>query len=661
MKANHLSMLLFAASLVAARADFFGPLSTRFSGTTQNLYSVTWGGDTAIAVGDHGTILGSVDTVTWTLRPSPTHARLTGVVYGAAGFVAVGDQPGGLGTILTSSDGVTWAQQVSPVTNKLSAVCYSSGLYVAVGSRGMILTSSNGVAWAMHSTGAPYDLNGVAPPAWYSGATNFVAVGDSGTILTSDDGLAWTARFSGLFVRLNGIISGIPHEKYLAVGDAGTLATSSDNGISWTARSSGVAADLYSAGLEDSQAITRVIDVTGDGGTLLTSSDAIQWTAGISGTTSLLRAIAYGKGAFVSVGDSGSIQAGVPWMTLAKVTSLELRAIACANSNYVIAGGDDSHAIILTSANQTDWALVYSNSIGFINKLTFDGNRFQAAGNGQVLSSADRVNWTVTVIGPTNLNAIACGNGICLAAGYYPGPFVYLNPASLRSTDGVTWVPVGAPPFVANAMAFGNNLFVAVGYVGQGAIATTSDGVVWTSQTNPGSDSLSAVTYASGMFVAGGPKDVLLSPDGTNWSKIAGASSGPSIAFGTQGFVSPCFFTSPDGTNWSSHAYPDHNILSLVFAGNAYLGVSQDGAVVRSLPWGTRAQPVLTDPAYRSSGFEMNAIAAPGYNYRVQKSPAPPTSPWIPVTSFISTQAVTHISDPAATNAPAGFYRIVSP
>lgn len=661
MKANLLTMLLFAVSLVAARADFFGPLSTRFSGTTQSLYSVTWGGDTAIAVGDHGTILGSVDTVTWAPRSLPTGARLTGVVFGAAGFVAVGDQLSGLGTILTSSDGVTWAQQVSPVTNKLSGICYSSGLYVAVGSRGMILTSSNGVSWAVHNTGAPYDLNGVTPPYWRFGATNFVAVGDSGTILTSYDGLAWTARYSGLFVRLNGVTSGTSNEGYLAVGDAGTLATTSDSGMTWTARSSGVAADLYSAGIEDSQALTRVIDVTGDGGTLLTSTDAIQWTAGISGTTAPLRSITYGKGAFVCVGDSGSIQAGVPWMTLAKVTSMELHAIAHVNSDYVIVGGGDYRAIILTSTNQTDWTPVYSNSIGSINKLTSNGTRFLAAGNGQILSSADRVNWTVTVTGSTNFNAIACGNGICLAAGYYPGPFVYLNHASLRSTDGVTWTPVGAPPFVANAMAFGNNVFVVVGYVGQGAIATTSDGVVWTSQTNPGLDSLSAVTYASGMFVAGGPRDLLLSRDGTNWTKIAGASSGLAMAFGTQGFVSPGFFTSPDGTNWSSHAYADHNVMGLVFAGNAYLGVCQDGTVVRSLPWGARAQPMLSSQSYGSGGFEMNAIAAPGYNYRVEKSTSPLASSWIPLINFTSTQAATHISDPDATNAPAGFYRIISP
>jgi hypothetical protein len=57
----------------------------------------------------------------------------------------------------------------------------------------------------------------------------------------------------------------------------------------------------------------------------------------------------------------------------------------------------------------------------------------------------------------------------------------------------------------------------------------------------------------------------------------------------------------------------------------------------------------------------MNAIAAPGFSYRVQRSPAPVSSSWITVTNFTSTQAITHISDGGATNSAASFYRIVSP
>jgi hypothetical protein len=205
-------------------------------------------------------------------------------------------------------------------------------------------------------------------------------------------------------------------------------------------------------------------------------------------------------------------------MTLATVSS-PLRAIVSANSQYVIAGGDTSHGIILTSTNQTDWTPVYSNSVGSINALAFDGARFQAVGNGRIVSSVDGMNWTATYIGGTTLASIACGNGISLALGYGPGAVQ----VTLRSTDGTTWVPVPPAPVATPAgcpVAFGNNLFVAVGVPAGGGsgICSTRDGSAWALPNNPGYTP-SAIIYASGMFVAGGGGDVLLSPDGTNWTK----------------------------------------------------------------------------------------------------------------------------------------------
>jgi fibronectin type 3 domain-containing protein len=71
-----------------------------------------------VTVGNSGTILTSSDGTTWTSRTSGTTNNLYGVTYGNSTFVTVGDS----GTILTSSDGTTWTSRTSGTTNNLYGV-----------------------------------------------------------------------------------------------------------------------------------------------------------------------------------------------------------------------------------------------------------------------------------------------------------------------------------------------------------------------------------------------------------------------------------------------------------------------------------------------------------------------------------------------------------
>ncbi len=75
-----------------------------------DLYGVTYGNSTFVAVGDHGTILISPDGGTWTPRTpySGTTENLSGIAYGNGIFVAVGFY----GTVLTSPDGYRPIQPV---------------------------------------------------------------------------------------------------------------------------------------------------------------------------------------------------------------------------------------------------------------------------------------------------------------------------------------------------------------------------------------------------------------------------------------------------------------------------------------------------------------------------------------------------------------------
>lgn len=79
---------------------------SRTSGVTDDLKDVVYNGSNLyVVVGKGGTILTSLDTITWTQRASTTPYDLWGVAYDGVRYVVVGDE----GVILTSGDGVTWA------------------------------------------------------------------------------------------------------------------------------------------------------------------------------------------------------------------------------------------------------------------------------------------------------------------------------------------------------------------------------------------------------------------------------------------------------------------------------------------------------------------------------------------------------------------------
>lgn|GEM_PF-2533840 len=113
----------------------------------EQLYGIEYGNGSWVAVGDKGTIATSDDprTKTWVSRTSGVTDDLKDVVYNGSNlYVVVGKG----GTILTSLDTITWTQRASTTTYDLWGVAYDGVRYVAVGDEGVILTSGNGVTWA---------------------------------------------------------------------------------------------------------------------------------------------------------------------------------------------------------------------------------------------------------------------------------------------------------------------------------------------------------------------------------------------------------------------------------------------------------------------------------------------------------------------------------
>jgi photosystem II stability/assembly factor-like uncharacterized protein len=248
--------------------------------------------------------------------------NLRGATYGAT-FVAVGDAGG----IFNSTDGKTWTAVTPLNSNNLYAAAYG-GSYVAVGQSGTILTSADAITWASQTSGATSDLNAVAT----TGGGYYVAVGQAGTILYSSGGTTWTVPTT---------LPALPSEnltgaaygggRFVAVGDQGSILTSTDGGVNWTSQSQ--ASSLYAVayGVDTTQTPNVAMFVAvGAAGAVLTSTDGTAWTARTPISTSLLRAVTYGR-QFIAVGDTGVVYTstdGVNWQPQVSSTTNNLLAIA---------------------------------------------------------------------------------------------------------------------------------------------------------------------------------------------------------------------------------------------------------------------------------------------------------------------------------------------
>jgi len=210
-----------------------------------DLNAVWYGSLGFVAAGANGTVLFSIDTVTWTSQSSNTGSTLYGgTSTGVGGFLAVG----AAGTIINSGDGSTWTVGTSGTTNDLYAAAYGGGRYLAVGANGTILTTTDGVTWTASSSGTTRNLRGVAYAPQVSATATlidfFVAVGDGGTVLTSTDGTTWTALPPFTASDLTAVLYG---GQFVAVGKAGGIFTSLD-GLAWETRTSGTTNDLAAIG-----------------------------------------------------------------------------------------------------------------------------------------------------------------------------------------------------------------------------------------------------------------------------------------------------------------------------------------------------------------------------------------------------------------------------
>jgi hypothetical protein len=188
----------------------------------------------------------------------------------------------------------------------------------------------------------------------------------------------------------------------------------------------------------------------------------------------------------------------------------------------------------------------------------------------------------ITLTGTLNPNQVAYGNGYYVAVGVSALHQPY-------STDLQRWFPSNKlNTAVFNSIAFGNNTFVAAGGTGSGAVSTMTDPTVgWTVQATPAAfaaTTITSVAFGAGLFVAVGAGGVIAtSPNGVTWTT---RTSGVAVALAFVRYANNSKFyatsrtttliSSPDGITWTTEATLPANISSIDY-GNGYF-VAPDGS-----------------------------------------------------------------------------------
>jgi hypothetical protein len=267
--------------------------------------------------------------------------------------------------------------------------------------------------WASRDSGITADLFGIT-----YGHGLFVAVGDLGTILTSSDGVTWTNHSIDSSNAFHGVTYG--NGAFVAVGKLGLILTSPD-GVIWTSRASGT--DHYLKGVAYGNGV--YVAVGSGGGTILSSSNGLTWTVRVLSAEDL-NGITFGNGLFLAVGNGAlggeslilTSTNGEMWDFPSSGTGKNLRGAAYGNDRFVIVGNDGT---ILNSLEGADWA---NSAMGCLSTnnlrgITYANGAFAAVGNfGAIRTSAEGAIWTCRSSGTTNnLHSVAYGHGTFVAVG----------------------------------------------------------------------------------------------------------------------------------------------------------------------------------------------------------------------------------------------------
>jgi len=192
------------------------------------------------------------------------------------------------------------------------------------------------------------------------------------------------------------------------------------------------------------------------------STDGVQWrqaSVNVQGPIHL-KAVAYGKGLFVAVGNQLlSSKDGRRWISTRVPNKRPLNAVAHLDSIWVAVG--DNAQIVYSTDCARKWSGVMARFPGHYRAITAGNGRFVVVGQtlngrGLINTSTDGKTWSGEQVGGAPLLSIAYGAGRFVATD--------LNGSIHISTDGLNWTTLKIQRHRAiRAIRYLNGVFVCIG------------------------------------------------------------------------------------------------------------------------------------------------------------------------------------------------------
>jgi hypothetical protein len=430
------------------------------------------------------------------------------------------------------------------------------------------------------------------------------------------------------------------------------------------------------------------------------------------------RAITFGNGTFVIVGNGGGILTshdGEHWAASTSGSSNILTGVVCGSSGFVAVGVKGT---ILTSADGSVWTQRNSGTDQTLFGVAYGNGTFVALGdNDTILTSGDGIAWSPIDISSDMMESIAFGNGIFMASSIYTG---YPNlPEESRlqgstqtmvSTDGKNWHEVRHPypsegrfgvamspghSGGTTALTFGGGLFIATSAEG---IFTSKDGNEWkpSGEVNGYKSYYNGAAFGNGIFVAVGTGEitginngretwgmtVATSKDANTWTLSQTPTSRLLWGHGSKHkFIAiGAFGTELVSTNGEVWTTEDKISISgcvygnqvLFYSGSRHMVLSSKDGIVwtRLLPSSSdQPTPIVTsnnqNVAVSQNGvvielngqtYKLNLTSNIGQSMEVQASTN--LEIWETLTTITNSGGILNFVDPDAKNYPQRFYRL---
>lgn len=307
----------------------------------------------------------------------------------------------------------------------------------------------------------------------------------------------------------------------------------------------------------------------GLGGTILTSPDGLTWTSRDSGTAAVLSGAAWGAGRWVVVGGGGTVLFSADGVTYASQPSgvtADLTDVTFGAGRFVVVG---TAGTVLTSPDGVTWAAQQIPEVKNLFSVTWNGSVFVAGGGSTsllatILTSPDGVTWETRwthFVANSEVRSVSWDGGRFVAAGYQ-----FQNVLIATSSDGMTWTsPTINLERALWSVAGSGSVWLAVG--SSGVILRSTDGLSWVTLVEPAgwvAGQLNAITWTGDAFVAvGATGGIVTTVDGLTWKAASAhlrdvASNGASyVAAGSD------ILWSADGLAWERGVWPHRSTDSL--------------------------------------------------------------------------------------------------